>query len=374
MKILYLTTIGRTMNFFKSFINDLIEAGHTVDIATNECNGNSEVPNCYREWGCKIYMVSYARNPLSPQNIKAIREIKDIIKKNNYDIVHCHTPVASVCTRVACRNYRKMGLRVIYTSHGFHFYKGGLLRNWILYYPIEKICSHWTDAMITINAEDYELAKKRFAIKHIIRIPGIGIDISKYNIEIDKNAYLQKIDLAGTVKIVLSVGEVNTNKNHSLVIRSIAYLKDSSIHYIVAGKGDQIESNIQLAEELGIKDQVHFLGYRNDIPELNQIADVFAFPSIREGLGLAAIEALASGTPVVGMATRGINEYVSNGITGYKFSNNIKSCAEAIQKCFDLIEKDEKLPIRCKEIASKYSYTVSNDRVLQLYRNVLDEN
>ncbi len=362
------------MNFFKSFVNELIEAGHTVDIATNECNGNSEVPNCYREWGCRIYEISYARNPLSPQNIKAIREIKAIVEENEYDIVHCHTPVASVCTRVACRNYRKSGLRVIYTSHGFHFYKGGSIRNWILYYPIEKICSHWTDAMITINVEDYELAKKHFAIKNIVKIPGVGINIPKFNVEIDKNAYLQKLSITESSKIVLSVGEVNTNKNHRLVIRSIAYLKDPSIHYIVAGKGDQIESNIELAKELGIKDQVHFLGYRNDIPELNQIADVFAFPSIREGLGLAAIEALASGTPVVGMDTRGINEYVINGITGYKFNNNLKNCAEAIQKCFILLEEDGKLPVRCKEMASKYSFTISNDTVLKLYRSVLEKN
>ena len=158
MKILYITTVGGTMNFFNSLIKELINDGYTIDIATNEVA--SKVPDCYKEWGCKIYHISTSRSPFSFGNIKAIKQIKKIAK--DYDLVHCHTPLAGMATRLACRKLRKkQGLKVIYTAHGFHFYKGAPKKNWMIYYPIEKMCSRWTDVLITINKEDYELAKRK---------------------------------------------------------------------------------------------------------------------------------------------------------------------------------------------------------------------
>ena len=136
MKILYVTTIGITMGFFNPFIKDLIDKGHTVDIATNE--KDSKVPACYKEWGCTIYPITTSRSPLNKDNIDAVKQLKQLVAKEKYDIVHCHTPVAAMCTRLACRAARKNGTRVFYTAHGFHFYKGASLKNWLLYYPVEK--------------------------------------------------------------------------------------------------------------------------------------------------------------------------------------------------------------------------------------------
>ena len=153
MKILYVTTIGNTMGFFTSIVEELLKAEHTVDVATNLNIG--KLPDCYREWGCKIYPISCTRSPFNKGTIAAIKEIRKIVREGDYDIVHCHTPIAAMCTRLACRKLRKNGLKVFYTAHGFHFYKGAPLKNWLLYYPIECLCAHWTDTLITINREDH---------------------------------------------------------------------------------------------------------------------------------------------------------------------------------------------------------------------------
>ena len=152
MKILYVTTIGGTMRFFRSVIKELLDAGHVVDIAANE--KTSPVAPCYREWGCTVHQIDPSRSPLNKGNLMAIKQIKKLVTENHYDIVHCHTPVAAMCTRLACRKARKSGTKVFYTAHGFHFYKGAPRKNWLIFYPIEKFCARWTDLLITINKFD----------------------------------------------------------------------------------------------------------------------------------------------------------------------------------------------------------------------------
>ena len=178
MRLLYISTIGGTMDFFKDLIHELVNAGHTVDIATNE-NG-SPVPAYYHELGCEVYPLSCSRAPLNKGNLTAIREIKKIVRDGEYDMVHCHTPIAAACTRIACKGMRKRGLKVIYTAHGFHFYKGAPLKNWLLYYPVEWLCARWTDMLITINKEDYERAKKHLHTKRIEYVPSVGIDVKRF--------------------------------------------------------------------------------------------------------------------------------------------------------------------------------------------------
>ncbi len=174
------------MRFFKEFIARLIQDGHAVDIATCESE-TSKVPVCYREWGCVVHQISTSRSPLDRGNLTAIKQIRQIVQQNKYDLVHCHTPVAAACTRIACKPLRKDGLKVFYTAHGFHFYKGAPLKNWLLYYPIEKICAHFTDVLITINQEDYALAKQKLRAKRLEYVPGVGIDVHKFaDIQVDR--------------------------------------------------------------------------------------------------------------------------------------------------------------------------------------------
>lgn len=301
MRILYVTTVGITMTFFRNFVRSLLDEGHVVDIATNE-NGYP-VPECYKEWGCKIYPISTSRSPFSFGNIKAIKQIRILAK--NYDIVHCHTPLAGMATRLACKKLRKKNnLKVIYTAHGFHFYRGAPKKNWLIYYPIEKRCSKWTDVLFTITKEDFELAKAKMKAKKTLYIPGVGIDVYKFNkVKVDAVKKKEEIGIPSSSIMVFSVGELNVNKNHQVVIKALGLLKKSDIHYVIAGVGEQEENLRKLAKEQNVN--LHLLGFRKDVAELNKTADLFILPSIREGLNVSMMEAMAAECPVLVSRIRG---------------------------------------------------------------------
>lgn len=292
MKILYITTIGETMGFFRSFIRVLLKDGHTVDIATNENSGTTAVQEYYREWGCKVYPIPCSRSPLKIGNIKAIKEIRKIVANGNYDIAHCHTPIAAACTRFACRSLRKKNLKVFYTAHGFHFYTGAPIKNWLIYYPVEWLCSWYTDILITINKEDYERAKKRFHAKQIKYVPGVGVDTEKFAPrKSGREATRAELGLKDSDIMLLSVGEMNENKNHISVIRAIKGLSD--LVYVIVGKGEKEQELVRAAKENDV--DLKLTGFRTDVADVYDAADVYVLPSIREGLNVSLMEAMASG-------------------------------------------------------------------------------
>ncbi len=304
MKILYITTIGITMSFFKNLIRSLLDEGHQVDVACNETE--YAVPDCYREWGCRVFPLSCSRSPLSMSNLKAIGEIKELVTKNQYDIVHCHTPVAAACTRLACIKARKKGTRVFYTAHGFHFYKGAPLTNWLIFYPVEKFCAHLTDVLVTINQEDYQRAQRKLHAKKVVYVPGVGIDVDYFkNTTVDKSKKRKELGIPENARLMLSVGELNENKNHQIIIRAMARLNEPDLHYMIAGEGPYSTVLAQLAKDLNLSDRVHLLGYRTDVNELYHTADIFCFPSYREGLSVSVLEAMASAMPVLCSKIRG---------------------------------------------------------------------
>lgn len=318
MRILYITTIGNTMRFFLPFIKKLISDNHVVDIATNENVGKTPVADNYRELGCRVYQISCSRSPMNSGNRRAIKEIKKIVNDTFYDIVHCHTPIAAACTRMACRNIRNKGTKVIYTAHGFHFYSGAPLKNWLLFYPVEKICAQWTDALITINKEDYARAIEKFKIENIEYVPGVGIDVKKFaDDKTDKTMKRKELGIPTDSYVLLSVGELNDNKNHQIVIKALGDLKEKNMHYVIAGEGPQHEALVKLASELGVDKQFHLLGYRSDVSELYRMADVYILPSIREGLNVSIMEAMSSGLPCIVSDIRGNRDMVDEGNGGY---------------------------------------------------------
>lgn len=306
MKILYVTTISLTINtFFKPHIDMLVKNGCQVDIA---CNSNDlEIDSLYRELGCKFYQVDFSRSPLSKDNVTAYKQLKKVIENGEYDIVHCHTPNASIITRLVCRKFRKKnGLKVFYTAHGFHFYKGAPKLNWMVFYPVERFCSRFTDKLITINQEDYTLAKTKFHAKDIRYVPGVGIDLSRFeNISVDRDVKRQELGINKDATLLISVGELSERKNHKVIINAMAKLQNDNVHYIIVGNGPLLEYLKDYAEKQNVLERVHFLGYRKDIAELYKISDICCFPSVHEGLPVALIEAMACGTPVVCSKIRG---------------------------------------------------------------------
>ena len=315
MKILYITTVGVTMGFFRSFIANLLEAGHTVDIACNETE--SPVHACYREWGCRVFPLSCTRSPLSGGNLTAVSEIRELVRRERYDIVHCHSPIAAACTRIACRGLRRQGVRVIYTAHGFHFYQGAPLKNWLVFYPVEKLCARWTDALITINHEDYTLAQRKMHAKRVEYVPGVGLDVEKFaHVTFDRAAKRRELGVPEDAFLLLSVGELNENKNHETVIRALAQLPNT-IHYVIAGEGPLRSRLLSTAKEAGAETRVHLLGYRTDVAELDHAADAYVLPSFRKGLNVSLMEAMAAGLPCIASDIRGNRELVRDGETGF---------------------------------------------------------
>lgn len=368
MKILYVTTISLTMNsFFKPHIEMLVREGNHVDIA---CNFNDlAADKLYIELGCNAYQIDFSRSPLSPDNIRAYKQLKKVIEEGKYDIVHCHTPNAAAITRLVCKKFRKTtNLKVFYTAHGFHFYKGAPKLNWMIYYPVEKYCAKYTDKLLTINQEDFELAKAKFSAKEVCYVPGVGIDLSRFeNIEIDKKEKRREIGVPTDAFLLLSVGELNENKNHQVIIRALAKLNNPEIHYAVAGVGDKKDYLLSLANELGVSKQVHLLGYRKDIPQLCAATDVFCFPSIREGLGLAAVEAMASGLPVIAADNRGTNEFVIPNKNGYLCKyNDIDGFANAISKFTENRSLKEQFSGEAVKAVKRYHL----DNVIEVMRGI----
>lgn len=341
--------------FFGPHIEMLVRNGNHVDIACDFKEwGTAEI---FEKLGCIPFQIDFSRSPLSPDNVKAYGQLKKVIENGNYDIVHCHTPNASVITRLVCRKLRKKaGLKVFYTAHGFHFYKGAPMLNWLVFYPVEKLCSRFTDMQITINREDYELAKRKFHAGEVHYIPGVGIDLSRFeNIQVDRSAKRREIGVPEDAFLLLSVGELNENKNHQIIVKALAKLDDPSVHYAIAGVGDKRDDLLKLAGELGISEQVHLLGYRKDVPELNCSADAFCFPSHREGLGIAAIEAMACGLPLITSNVHGINDYSTEGVTGYKCApEDADGFSAAIEKLVSDLPLRKNMGENNKLVAKKY--------------------
>lgn len=327
-KALFVATVVKAhiMVFHLPYLKMLKDMGYEVHVAAK--NDYDDLSECVIPYCDKHFDIPFERSPLKAKNIKAYQELKRIVTEEKYDIIHCHTPVGGAIARLAARKARKNGTKVIYTAHGFHFYKGAPLKNWVLFYPAEKFCAHFTDVLITINQEDFALAKKKMKAKRIEYVPGVGIDLNKFGkVDIDCASKRRVIGIPENAKIILSVGELNENKNHETVIRAISKL---NVYYVIAGEGKLKDYLQELAEKLKMSERVKLLGFRTDIPELCKMADVFAFPSFREGLSASVMEAMASGLPVVCSKIRGNTDLIDeNG--GVLFDPlNIEDCKKAI--------------------------------------------
>lgn len=340
-KVLMVSTVMPTIAHANmSNINILIDLGYQVDVACDYWDvriwPKSEAKKFRKkiiDMGGKVYQIGFSRNPLNiVSHIKSLYRMLILLKKEKYDFIHTHTPIASAIVRIAAH---WTNTKVIYTAHGFHFFKGAPVQNWFIYYPIEKILSRWTDMLITINHEDYRCAKKKFYAKTIRYIPGIGIDIEKFRIT--PNKLLQKkeeLKIDQKDFLLLSVGELNNNKNHEIVIRTMAKLKEydvfEKIHYVICGEGEKKEFLNTLADSFGIASHVHMLGFRDDVADIYGCADAFIFMSKREGLPVSLMEAMAAGLPIICSNIRGNNDLVRNGIEGLFSDFDTKLIAEKI--------------------------------------------
>lgn len=336
-KMLMLASVASMIDQFNMpNIQLLLEMGFEVHVACNFEKGSTcteekiaELKNKLTEMNVKYFQVDFNRNVLKiSDDLRAYNQVLKLARHYQYKFIHCHSPIGGVVGRLAGH---KTHTKVIYTAHGFHFYKGAPIQNWLLYYPIEKFLSRYTDILITINKEDYKRAINKFFASRVEYVPGIGVDLKKFrDVRVNKNDKRIELGLKEKDKVLLSVGELNKNKNHEVVIKAIKKIDRPEIKYLLVGQGKLRDNLKKLVKELGLEKQVLFLGFRLDVAELYKIADIFVFPSKREGLSVALIEALASGLPCVVSAIRGNVDLIKDDTCIFR-TGNIDELTECLK-------------------------------------------
>ena len=318
--------------FLEPHVRRLVENGYDVEIAC------SEVLNRFKELQedlgalVKIHRLTLRRSPLALSNFKGYFELRKLVAHGNYDLIWTNEPVMGVLTRFAARNVRKKGTKVLYMVHGFHFYDGAPLFNWAAYYPIERLMARFTDVICTINQEDCRRAK-RMGFPKVEYIHGVGVDTTRMQSSGKSFDLRREFKLPPDAFVLLSVGELNKNKNQQVVLRALAKLRDVGVYYLLCGKGSWRGRLERLAARLGIAENVRFLGYRRDIFEIYRQADVFLQSSWREGMPLAPLEAAWWGVPMVVSTARGATDFVENNRSGFvNRPDDPDGVAESIKK------------------------------------------
>ena len=248
----------------------------------------------------------------------ALRNLSKVLKENCIEVIHCNTPVGGLVGRLCGRKFHTK--HIIYTAHGFHFYKGAPLINRTVFKWAEQIMAHWTDVIITMNQEDFEAAKKFKLRKNgkVFKVHGVGITLSEYeDIIVDKEGKRRELGFTPQDIICISAGDLVARKNYGVAIEAIASIPSPNIHYLICGLGPEQKELEELAKQRGVENQIHFLGFRNDMKELMKISDIFILSSLQEGLPRSLMEAMAIGLPVIASRIRGNVDLIEEGKNGY---------------------------------------------------------
>ncbi len=381
-KVLIVASVASMIDQFnRPNIKLLKELGFDVHVACNFIEGSTcssdkiqQLKTDLQSDGITFSQVDFARNITRiSQNLQAYRQIKQILNQEKYDLIHCHSPIGGLLTRIDANKYRKAGTKVIYTAHGFHFYKGAPLKNWLLYFPVEWICSFFTDMLITINKEDFALAKKHMHVKHVTYIPGVGVDLKKFSSNTltneEKLTIRRSLGIKDNEKMLLSVGELIPRKDHETAIRAIHKLNDKRIKYFICGQGALHDHLQTLINDLGLSDNVKLLGFRTDISELCCCADMFVFPSRQEGLPVALMEAMASGLPCVVSDIRGNTDLIDDGKGGFLCKpNDVDGFAQKIKMLLSDRDLSTSMSVYNTNKLKKYDISAINSQMKRIYQ------
>ncbi len=377
--LMYASVASMIQQFNMGNIKLLKELGYKVDVACNFEFGSTiskerieKLKEELKAMDVDYYHIPVPRKTTDFKNLKESYKItKDLMNKEKYDLIHCHSPIGGIICRLANKNSICYdNTKMIYTAHGFHFFKGNNLIKNFIFRNIEKLGARYTDVLITINKEDYEAAKK-FKLKHngsVKKIPGVGIDVDKINsIKENRDKLIDDLGIDKNSFLLISVGEVNENKNHKIIINSLPMLP-ANIHYLICGIGPLCDEYDRLSKELHVRDRVHLLGYKNNVIEIVKSCDVFVFPSKREGLGLAALEAMACGLPLITSNRHGILDYAENYVNSLTCDpNNLEQFQKAINFLYhnkDVMSKFSQINI---EKSKKYDKKIIDSLMFKIY-------
>lgn len=380
-QILILTTTRDFLGKFETGnVKILKEMGYSVHYAANmEDQRDLFYEKDMEELGIYVHHIDIERSPYMARNNKrAFHQLTEIVRKYRISVVHCHTPVGGVLGRLLGRYFAGDGVKIIYTAHGFHFYKGAPLINNSVYYCAERLLAHYTDILVVINEEDYTSAT-RFRLRkggRVYRVPGVGLDTDRYHIFTDEERLRGRkaLGIKEDQLFIVSLGEINENKNQIAVLRALAFMRESGqdisgVVYGICGDGffrEYIEKQIR---NMRLEDQAKVFGYRRDVQEILGCADASVFPSKREGLGMAALESLAMGVPVIASDNRGTREYMKDGQNGYVCgAQDIKGFAGGINKIWFMNEDEKKkMKVRCRETAERFEKRYTEKIMREVY-------
>ena len=372
-KVLFVATVVRLhLNLFHlPYLRWFHEQGWQVDVAAN--NDFEDPADCVIPCCDNHYVMPFERSPFKKGNLLAYRQLKELLDREHYDIIHCHTPMGGVVTRLAAGSARNKGTRVLYTAHGFHFYDGAPLVNWLLYYPVERLLSRRTDLLLTMNGEDHRRAKT-FHAKRTEMVNGVGIDLSRFS----EASAEQKADVRRELGLIegdtfaFTVGNVIPRKNQEVLVRAVKELDDPRFHLFIAGDGPLEGALKDLARELGVEDRVHLLGFRRDVYRLSSAADLFLFSSRQEGLSVSVMEAMACGLPIVASSIRGNTDLIDPGKGGFLVSpDDAAGFAGAIRQILSDPGIGELMKAHNLEKIRDYSSEAVLHQMAQLYKSVM---
>jgi len=359
MKVLLTATVqSHICQFHKPLVEVLHKHGCEVHVAAK--NNLAEKNGLALDFVEKVYDIPFARSPKNPDNLKAYRQLKKIIEKEQYDVIHCNTPMGGIVTRLAAKKSRKHGTKVYYTAHGFHFYKGAPKKNWIVFYPIERLFSRITDKLITITAEDYRLAQQKFHCQ-VERIHGVGVDEKRYFpvSEEEKQELRTSMGVDKEQKLILCIGELLPNKNQTMAIKMMQEVikKFPTAQLLLAGNGPEKEQLENKIKEYGMQSNVKLVGYVTNLQDYQHIVDVAVSCSKREGLPLNIVEAMLSGTPVVATMNRGHRELIKDKQNGYLVDvDDFRGMSDYVIDLLNSKEEYNRIKHRAKKSAIKYSF------------------
>lgn len=322
MKVLLVATVqSHICQFHRPLVTMLHEHGCEVHVAAR--NNLGEKNGLKLDFVERVFDVPFQRSPFSPKNLKAYGQLKSIIDNGDYDVIHCNTPVGGVLGRLAARKARRHGTKIFYTAHGFHFYNGAPKKNWLIWYPLEKLMCRYTDKLITITQEDYDLASAKFRTT-VERIHGVGANSTKYQIlsKTECIALRHNLGFSDEDKLLLCTGELLPNKNQIIAIRAMKLLvkKFPDIKLLLAGNGSSLQELQAEVKQLDLDAYVLFLGYRTDLEKYANIANIIVSCSYREGLPMNIVEGMLLGKPIVASYNRGHRELIIPAVTGFMVS------------------------------------------------------
>ena len=321
-----------------------------------------------------FYNAEIYRNPFNIREVRqAYQNACAELRSDDYTAIHCNTPIGGFVGRVAGKKCN-IG-KVIYTAHGFHFYKGAPLFNRTVLKWAEMLMARWTDAIITMNQEDYEAAKK-FKLRKggkVYFVHGVGINLQGFEgLSHLRQEKRQELGLNNDDIMLISMGDLVARKNYATAIRAIARANDPRLNYMICGKGEELEKLQVLAKKLGVEKQVHFLGFRTDVKQLLTAADIFLFTTRQEGLPRSMMEAMASGLPCVASAIRGNVDLVENGVNGYTCNvDDVDGYAVAIETIVADPELRAKMRENNLEKIKQYDVSVVEQEMQKIYTELL---